>query len=170
MKKLLQLFKYKSKRDLKVSPEPAAKIKTKKSKELIFVIQEHHASHLHYDFRIEVDGVLKSWAIPKKPSTNPAVKRLAIMVEDHPYAYKDFEGVIPSGYGAGTVNIWDKGTYSVDEEEVSYAQKKIQEGLKKGSLHFTLKGEKLKGIFCLVRLKTGEEKQWLFFKKSGAES
>src|SRR5690242_10032401 len=110
----MKLFKYKAKRNLKSSKEPPAVIKKKKSSSLAFVIQEHHARHLHYDLRLELDGVLKSWAIPKQPSMNPSIKRLAIMVEDHPYTYKDFEGTIPSGYGAGTVKIWDRGTYSVD--------------------------------------------------------
>ncbi len=153
----MKLTKYKRKRNLKVSREPAAKVRKAKGKSLIFVIQEHHASHLHYDLRLEVEGVLKSWAIPKKPSNDPEVKRLAIMVEDHPYDYKDFEGTIPSGYGAGTVSIWDKGTYSVETS--------VKEGIEKGAFHFTLKGRKLKGIFNLVRLKKREKNEWLFFKK-----
>src|SRR3954468_25007259 len=109
------LKKYKQMRDFGVTPEPSGG-KAKKTKLPIFVIQKHKASHLHYDFRLEIEGVLKSWAVPKGPSMNPADKRLAMMVEDHPYDYKDFKGVIPDGYGAGIVEIWDKGTYTgVDE-------------------------------------------------------
>jgi DNA ligase D-like protein (predicted polymerase)/DNA ligase D-like protein (predicted 3'-phosphoesterase) len=162
---MMKLSKYKAKRNLKTSSEPSAKIKKKASEELIFVIQEHHARHLHYDLRLEVGGVLKSWAVPKQPSSDPAVKRLAIMVEDHPYDYKDFEGTIPSGYGAGTVAIWDKGTYSVDDTNAKESEKLIKAGLKKGSLHFTLKGKKLKGIFHLVRLNRSGKNEWLLMKK-----
>jgi bifunctional non-homologous end joining protein LigD len=161
----MTLLKYISKRNLKLSKEPPAKIPKKKSSNLIFVIQEHHARHLHYDFRLEVEGVLKSWAIPKEPSCDPHVKRLAIQVEDHPYAYKDFEGEISSGYGAGTVKIWDHGTYSVEGTDARESEKLMQEGLRKGSLHFSLQGKKLKGEFYLVRLKNQKKTQWLFFKK-----
>jgi bifunctional non-homologous end joining protein LigD len=161
----MTLKKYKSKRNLKVSKEPRAKVRKKKSSKLIFVIQEHHARSLHYDLRLEVEGVLKSWAIPKKPSRDPEVKRLAIMVEDHPYDYKDFEGVIPSGYGAGTVKIWDHGTYSVNDSDAKETEKLIKQGLRKGSFHFSLEGKRLKGDFYLVRLKNLQKNQWLFFKK-----
>jgi bifunctional non-homologous end joining protein LigD len=163
----MKLTKYKSKRNLKTSKEPQAKIPTKKSAQLIFVIQEHHARSLHYDLRLELEGVLKSWAIPKKPSLDPKVKRLAIMVEDHPYDYKDFHGVIPSGYGAGTVKIWDRGSYCIDGLDAKESEKLLNKGLKKGSFHFSLKGKKLKGDFCLVHLK---ENQWLFFKKAESAS
>jgi len=163
----MKLFKYKSKRNLKTSKEPAAKLKKKKGTELAFVVQEHHARRLHYDLRLEAEGVLKSWAVPKMPSMDPSVKRLAIMVEDHPYDYKDFHGTIPSGYGAGTVKIWDRGSYDVDGESAEESEKRILEGLKKGALHFSLKGKKLKGIFHLVRLKNSEkENEWLLIKKS----
>lgn len=165
----MSLFNYKSKRNLKTSPEPSPKIKKKKSsQELSFVVQEHHARRLHYDLRLEVDGVLKSWAVPKQPSSSPKIKRLAIQVEDHPYDYKDFEGTIPSGYGKGTVSIWDEGTYSVDGQNAADSEKTMRAGLKKGTLHFTLKGKKLKGVYHLVKMKTAEEKshsQWLLMKK-----
>ncbi len=161
----MKLFKYKAKRNLKSSNEPLPVIKKKRSVSLAFVIQEHNASHLHYDLRLELEGVLKSWAIPKQPSMNPNIKRLAIMVEDHPYTYKDFEGTIPFGYGAGTVKIWDHGTYCVDDLDAKESEKKIKEGLKKGSFHFSLYGKKLKGIFHLVRLKKADKEQWLLIKK-----
>lgn len=144
----MSLRAYKAKRDLKKSKEPAAVVRKKKSKELQFVVQKHAATRLHYDFRLEMDGVLKSWAIPKGPSMNPSEKRLAVHVEDHPFEYKDFEGVIPEGYGAGPVIIWDKGTYTIDEK-------------KKKSFHITLKGKKLKGEFALVNFRGN---QWLLIK------
>src|SRR6476661_5853524 len=110
----MSLTKYKQKRNFNESPEPVAG-KSKNAAKLAFVVQRHKASRLHYDFRLELDGVLKSWAVPKGPSMNPQDKRLAMMVEDHPYDYKDFAGVIPSGYGAGIVEIWDSGTYTAIE-------------------------------------------------------
>jgi bifunctional non-homologous end joining protein LigD len=123
-----------------------------------FVVHEHHARHLHYDFRLEMDGVLKSWAVPKGPSMNPADKRLAIMVEDHPLDYASFEGVIPEGqYGAGTVSIWDKGTYQLIDGEIE-----------SGRLEFLLKGKRLKGTFVLIKMK-GKEKEWLLIKKKDGE-
>jgi bifunctional non-homologous end joining protein LigD len=161
----MKLFKYKAKRNLKSSKEPLPVIKKKRSVSLAFVIQQHHARHLHYDLRLELGGALKSWAVPKQPSMNPKIKRLAILVEDHPYTYKDFEGTIPFGYGAGTVKIWDHGTYCVDNLDAGESEKKIKEGLKKGSFHFSLYGKKLKGIFHLVRLKKGDKEEWLLIKK-----
>ena len=160
------LKKYASKRTLKHSPEPKAKTFKRSQGELQFVIQKHAASRLHYDLRLEVGGVLKSWAVPKGPSLDPSVKRLAIMVEDHPYDYRNFEGIIPSGYGAGTVMIWDHGTYSVDGETSKKSEELIQAGLKKGSIHFTLKGDKLHGRFSLVKLKKedNEKEEWILIK------
>ena len=131
--------------------EPKGVVKEKSNKKLIFVVHEHWASHHHFDFRIEMDGILKSWAIPKEPPTEPDVKRLALQVEDHPYDYKDFEGTIPEGqYGAGKVIIWDKGTYELIE--------KTDKG-------FVVKmnGKKLNGTFVLFKFKP--PKNWLFFKK-----
>jgi len=161
----MSLATYTKKRNFRQSPEPAAKRKSAKSS-LSFVVQRHKASHLHYDFRLEMDGVLKSWAVPKGPSLNPSDKRLAMMVEDHPYEYKDFEGIIPEGnYGAGIVEIWDEGTYSdIDHLEKKEAEKKLKAGLKAGSLKFTLHGKKLKGEFALVKLKGKQDNAWLLLK------
>ena len=159
----MSLTKYKEKRDFKVTPEPVAG-KSKTPSKLAFVIQRHKASHLHYDFRLEMEGVLKSWAVPKGPSMNPGDKRLAMMVEDHPYDYKDFKGIIPAGYGAGIVEIWDSGTYTTIESTPD-PEKKLRADLKAGNLKFTMKGKKLKGEFALVRLKNSEnDKNWLLIK------
>jgi len=149
------LAEYKKKRRFHVTPEPGPK---EKSSELgnIFVVQKHRATQLHYDFRLEADGVLKSWAVPKGPSMDPEVKRLAMQVEDHPVDYADFEGVIPEGeYGGGTVMVWDYGVYA--PENVT----KVSDGLKKGDLKFVLLGKKLKGSFVLVRTR---DRQWLLIK------
>jgi bifunctional non-homologous end joining protein LigD len=166
------LTEYKKKRNFKETPEPLG-AKEKVEDKLVFVIQRHKASHLHYDFRLELDGVLKSWAVPKGPSLNPIDKRLAMMVEDHPYDYKDFEGIIPEGnYGGGIVEIWDNGTYDAVDEKgpqrvVTDYEKKIkvlQAGLHAGNLKFKLNGKKLKGEFALVKLKGREENSWLLVK------
>jgi bifunctional non-homologous end joining protein LigD len=165
------LEKYKQKRNFKESPEPAGdprlaaerarKIKGQKPR--FFCVQKHLASHLHYDFRLEHNGVLLSWAVPKGPSLDPATKRLAMHVEDHPIEYGEFEGVIPSGYGAGIVMLWDKGTWTPEVEDVDAA-------LKKGDLKFTLDGFKLKGSWVLVRTKGGGwssgggDRSWLLIK------
>lgn len=127
-----------------------------------FVVHEHHATHLHYDFRLEIGGVLKSWAIPKGPSMNPSDKRLAVMVEDHLLEYGDFEGIIPQGlYGAGPVLIWDTGEFEVEGDP--------EAGLKKGKLTFSLNGKKLKGSFSLVLMKgRGSGKDWLLIKTQDA--
>ena len=142
----MSLTDYKKKRKFNETPEPGATVK-KETATLSFVVQRHKASHLHYDFRLEMDGVLKSWAVPKGPSLNPGDKRLAMMVEDHPYEYKDFKGIIPEGnYGAGIVEIWDNGTYSaLTDDETADHKKLLKAGLKAGNLKFVLKGKKLKG-------------------------
>ncbi|MDI5889414.1 DNA polymerase ligase N-terminal domain-containing protein [Flavobacterium yafengii] len=161
----MSLSEYNQKRNFNSTLEPEGKIK-QSSTELIFVVQKHAASHLHYDFRLEMDGVLKSWAIPKGPFMNPADKRLAIMVEDHPYSYKDFEGTIPEGnYGAGNVIVWDNGTYILaNEDGLDIDEHKLQSDLKKGHLSFILNGKKLKGEFVLVKLKSKQENTWLLIK------
>ena len=160
----MSLSKYTEKRNFNISPEPKGKV-NKSSELLSFVVQRHKASRLHYDFRLEMEGVLKSWAVPKGPSMNPKDKRLAMMVEDHPYAYKDFKGVIPDGYGAGIVEIWDKGTYTtIEQTEGAGTQKKLLKELNEGNLKFTLKGKKLKGEFALVKLKGKQENAWLLIK------
>ncbi|KFF03018.1 DNA ligase D [Flavobacterium reichenbachii] len=162
----MSLLKYNQKRNFNDTAEPKGKVERSEN-ELKFVIQKHAASHLHYDFRLEMDGVLKSWAVPKGPSLDPEVKRLAMMVEDHPYSYKDFEGTIPEGnYGAGNVIVWDNGTYlPADDNYKGTAEKKLLADLKKGHLSFTLKGKKLKGNFSLVQLKGKQENAWLLIKK-----
>src|ERR1700753_3693539 len=160
----MSLEKYNEKRHFNDTPEPEGK-SSKKGESLIFVVQRHKASHLHYDFRLELNGVLKSWAVPKGPSMNPQDKRLAMMVEDHPYDYKDFKGVIPSGYGAGIVEIWDNGTYSdLENSDMKSAEKNLRAGLHAGNLKFRLFGKKLKGEFALVRLKGEDNKSWLLIK------
>jgi bifunctional non-homologous end joining protein LigD len=161
----MALATYKKKRNFKETSEPSGVLKKSVSK-LIFVVQRHKASRLHYDFRLELDGVLKSWAVPKGPSMNPKDKRLAMMVEDHPYDYKDFEGVIPEGnYGAGIVEIWDEGTYSdLENSSRKEAEKNLRKGLKSGDFKFQLFGKKLKGEFVLVKLKGKEDNSWLLIK------
>lgn len=162
----MSLSKYKEKRSFKATPEPQGGKPSGKA--LQFVIQKHDASHLHYDFRLEMEGVLKSWAIPKGPSLNPADKRLAMMVEDHPWDYKDFEGIIPEGnYGAGTVIVWDEGTYEplAPTDGTKKAQEKeLLKELKAGSLKIKMNGKKLKGEFALVRTKGRGENSWLLIK------
>ena len=164
----MSLTTYKSKRKFNETSEPDTAVK-KGNKQLSFVVQRHKASHLHYDFRLEMDGVLKSWAVPKGPSLNPADKRLAMMVEDHPYDYKDFKGIIPEGnYGAGIVEIWDNGTYTaLSDDENAGNEKLLRVGLKAGNLKVVLRGKKLKGEFALVKIKnrTGDkENTWLLIK------
>jgi bifunctional non-homologous end joining protein LigD len=162
----MSLTTYNKKRKFSETPEPTGKKEKKEEKQLAFVIQRHKATRLHYDFRLEMEGVLKSWAVPKGPSMNPGDKRLAMMVEDHPYDYKDFEGVIPEGnYGAGIVEIWDHGTYTdIEDSEPKTREKKLLAGLAAGNLKFTMKGKKLKGEFALVKLKGAEDNSWLLIK------
>ncbi len=157
-----KLEKYHQKRDFGQTAEPKGKLDKKKSTKLKFVVQRHDARRLHYDFRLELDGVLKSWAVPKGPSLNPKDKRLAVMVEDHPIDYQKFEGIIPKGnYGAGHVQIVDSGYYefltAVDEEQFLHE-------LQEGSIKFKLQGHLLKGEFALVRMKQDAENQWLLIK------
>lgn len=154
-----KLEKYKKKRDFKHTPEPKPEIKQSKTQNL-FVIQQHHASHMHWDVRLEMDGTLKSWAVPKGPSLNPAEKRLAAQTEDHPLDYASFEGIIPEGYGAGTVIVWDTGTYT----NASYKDGvmiPISKAYKKGHLTFVLDGHKLQGAYTLIHF---QEKNWLLIK------
>ena len=160
----MALTQYKKKRSFKDTPEPVGGKPSKT--ELRFVVQKHAASHLHYDFRLEMEGVLKSWAVPKGPSLNPADKRLAMMVEDHPYDYRNFEGIIPEGnYGAGTVIVWDEGNYSSLEPGTKKEQEKILlKQLKAGSIKIIMNGEKLKGEFALVKLKDAKGNAWLLIK------
>jgi bifunctional non-homologous end joining protein LigD len=156
------LKEYEKKRDFKKTSEPTGGKST--GKKLAFVVQRHHASHLHYDFRLELDGVLKSWAVPKGPSMNPDDKRLAMMVEDHPYDYRTFEGIIPQGeYGGGIVIVWDEGTYESLAESRADDVKALHQGLHSGNLKFRLNGNILKGEFALVKLHT-DEKSWLLIK------
>jgi len=163
-----KLSEYSAKRAFDATPEPAPAVREESSGPLLFVVQQHSARRMHYDFRLECDGVLKSWAVPKGPSLDPADKRLAVLTEDHPFGYASFEGVIPPGqYGAGEVIVWDCGVYSPDEggtwfDDRKEAERRAREGLEKGKLGFLLRGEKLKGSFALVR--TRDAKQWLLIK------
>ena len=155
---------YNKKRKFDKTSEPkGTKSKSKESK-LVFIVQKHDATNLHYDLRLEMEGVMKSWAVPKGPSLDPEVKRLAMQVEDHPISYNKFEGHIPEGnYGAGDVIVWDKGTYQSEEKlDKKKSQSIFIEGLRKGHLKFILKGKKLKGGFALFRFKN--ENQWMLVK------
>lgn len=158
----MSLQEYEKKRQFDNTPEPVADKNNPSNGQSIFVVQKHEASHLHFDFRIEADGVLKSWAVPKGPSMNPKDKRLAIQVEDHPLAYADFEGNIPKGnYGAGIVEIWDNGTYTYTGKYPT-----IQDAIDNGVIEFNLHGHKLKGLFDLIRTDMDEKKEnWLLIKK-----
>jgi bifunctional non-homologous end joining protein LigD len=157
---------YHAKRKFKETPEPKGKVEHHRGA-LRFVVQKHHATNLHYDFRLETDGTLKSWAVPKGPPTSHEEKRLAMMVEDHPFDYLLFEGVIPkSNYGAGPVMVWDEGTYHIpgatSREE---SEKLVREGLEKGKLHVVLHGKKLTGEYALIHMHGKQENAWLFFNK-----
>jgi bifunctional non-homologous end joining protein LigD len=156
-----KLAEYNRKRRFDVTPEPSGKVGTAKKKTREFVIQKHRASHLHYDFRLEHDGVMLSWAVPKGPSLDPSVKRFAMQTEDHPIDYNQFEGVIPEGeYGGGTVMIWDNGTWEPEVDDVDAA-------LAKGDLKFKLNGKKLRGSWVLVRMRS---RQWLLIKHRDAQA
>src|SRR5436853_6462254 len=155
----MSLREYKRKRHFNRTPEPAGKVAKKSGHS--YVIQKHAASHLHYDFRLELDGVLKSWAVPKGPSLDPSVKRLAMHVEDHPVKYGGFEGIIPEGeYGGGTVMLWDQGSLEpMGDPRDSY---------RRGKLKFRLHGEKLQGAWMLVRRsysRSGKDNEWFLFKE-----
>jgi len=163
------LKEYRSKRDFGKTPESPGGGRKSLDKP-IFVIQKHDASNLHYDFRLEVNGVLKSWAVPKGPSTDPREKRLAVPTEDHPLEYADFEGVIPEGeYGAGTVMVWDAGTYTninkKDDRTVS-----MEDSLKSGKVVVNLEGNKIKGGYALIRTGKGEKSRWLIIKKKDSQA
>ena len=150
-----RLPEYNRKPRFEMTPEPAGKPRRGRKTALEFVVQKHRAGRLHYDFRLEHDGVMLSWAVPKGPSLDPANKRFAIQTEDHPIEYNQFEGVIPEGqYGGGTVMIWDRGTWEPEVEDVDAA-------LAKGDLKFTLRGKKLRGSWVLVRMRS---RQWLLIK------
>lgn len=169
-----KLIAYRQKRDLTRSPEPKGEgthDRRGKGKGPRFVIQKHDAQNLHYDFRLEVDGALASWAVPKGPSTDPSVRRLAIHVEDHPIEYADFEGVIPKGtYGAGTVLVWDRGTYRNLMAEKKKVPLSMEESIAKGHVEVWLEGEKLRGGYTLIHMKGSGENQWLLVKMKDSEA
>jgi bifunctional non-homologous end joining protein LigD len=160
----MSLDSYRKKRNFDATPEPAGRVR-RAGRKRMFVVQKHAASHLHYDFRLEIGGVLVSWAVPKGPTLDPSSKRFATMTEDHPIEYSEFEGVIPEGhYGAGTVIVWDKGSFE-PEGDLS-----PEEQLAKGELKFELEGKKLRGAFVLVHMgrhhgKPGEKSRWLLIKR-----
>src|SRR5512140_564866 len=163
----MALEEYRRKRKFSATPEPPAEIEKPPKGAPRFVVQKHHATQLHYDFRLEMGGVLKSWAIPKGPTLDPNEKRLAMMVEDHPLDYIHFEGIIPAGnYGAGTVMVWDTGTWE------PLGDRPPAEALEKGDLKFMLHGEKLNGEFALVHMKSrrpgSKGNEWLLLKKKDA--
>lgn len=156
----MPLEEYKKKRNFEETPEPEASVK-ESADERIYVIQKHQATHLHYDLRLELDGVLKSWALPKEPPADEKTKRLAVMTEDHPIAYADFEGVIPEGqYGAGRVEIWDNGAFDLEERSDN-------------KIVVDIRGRRLVGKYALIKLKSTArypgEKNWLFFKIRGGD-
>src|SRR6267143_6683120 len=164
-----KLTDYAAKRSFDATPEPAPAPIAKRAGPPLFVIQQHAARRLHYDLRLECDGVLKSWAVPKGPSPDPSEKRLAAQTEDHPFDYASFEGVIPAGqYGAGETIVWDCGLYSPDEgnqywfHDHAEAERRVREGLEKGKLGLFLRGEKVKGSFALVRM--ADRRNWLLIK------
>jgi bifunctional non-homologous end joining protein LigD len=170
MKKPPKLAEYRRKRDFRRTAEPRGAAR-KRTGTLAYVIQKHAASHLHYDLRLELDGVMKSWAVPKGPSLDPSVKRLAMQVEDHPIDYNTFEGTIPKGeYGGGTVMIWDRGTYTYGGEDSDDPVESLRQGFAKGDFKILLKGRRLKGSWVLVRTRRGDPRraQWLLIKHRDA--
>ena len=166
----MSLTEYKKRRKFEETPELEKTVNTKTGENLRFVVQKHKARRLHYDFRLELDGALKSWAVPKGPSLDPNQKRLALMVEDHPLDYMTFEGTIPKGnYGAGQVMVWDNGLYhSADTLDPEENPKKLRIGIKKGHLDILLLGKKLVGRFALIKTKgtNTEENAWLLIKQN----
>ncbi len=159
--KSASLKRYREKRNFRATHEPRGSAAGARTKDLRFVIQKHDASHLHFDLRLELDGVMKSWAVPKGPSNDPSVKRLAMQVEDHPIEYNKFEGTIPKGeYGGGTVMLWDRGTYEPIEGDTDELRKQFS----KGSIKFVAHGERMKGEWALVRMHRSDGRQWLLIK------
>jgi bifunctional non-homologous end joining protein LigD len=157
------LAEYNAKRDFTRTAEPAGKVPKARGRSLQFVIQKHEASHLHFDFRLELDGVMKSWAVPKGPSLDPTVRRLAMEVEDHPISYNSFEGTIPKGeYGGGTVMLWDRGTYEADD---GGGAESLRRGYEKGELRFVMHGKRLQGGCVLARLRRPGRPPWLLIKR-----
>lgn len=163
---------YNEKRDFSKTKEPKDDLKRTGSKKPVFVIQKHDASTLHYDFRLEIDGTLKSWSVPKGPSTDPSVKRMAIPTEDHPIAYAEFEGTIPEGeYGGGTVMIWDKGSIESIKQDDNGKTISLSDSYSNGSIEVYLHGKKLKGGYNLVEMKGGRMKgNWLLMKQDDREA
>jgi bifunctional non-homologous end joining protein LigD len=166
-----QLAEYRRKRDFTKTAEPSGDASPPETGALRFVIQKHAATRLHFDLRLELDGVMKSWAVPKGPSTDPSVKRLAMQVEDHPISYNEFEGTIPKGeYGGGTVMLWDNGFYTAESGPPEEAEEAIRAGLKKGDLKVRFFGERMHGSWVLVRTKSwgdrssSDKPQWLLIK------
>lgn len=169
------LARYNAMRDFDQTPEPAGDAAPAAGR-LRFVVQKHDASQLHYDFRLEIDGVLKSWSVPKGPSLNPAERRLAMQTEDHPIAYASFEGQIPEGhYGAGDVIVWDEGTFAPQDKTLrripdAEANAAASAGLASGEIKFELEGHKLRGSWALVRMKGRQENAWLLIKHNDAHA
>ena len=160
----MSLKNYREKRDFRKTAEPNGRARKRTSDDLVFVVQKHLATRLHYDFRLEVDGVLKSWAVPKGPSNDPTQKRLAVPTEDHPMEYADFEGVIPEGeYGGGTVMVWDTGTYETIPDEEGEEPLSPTESFNRGQMKIRLHGRKMKGDWVIVNMKG--KKEWLLIKK-----
>ncbi|HSJ15097.1 MAG TPA: DNA polymerase ligase N-terminal domain-containing protein [Longimicrobiales bacterium] len=162
-----ELAEYRRKRDFGRTPEPSGeRTPGRRARGLQYVIQKHAASHLHFDLRLELDGVMKSWAVPRGPSVDPSVKRLAMQVEDHPMAYNSFEGTIPAGeYGGGTVMLWDRGTYTADEAGAGDdAASVLRREYRAGKMSISFRGERLRGSWALVRTEAGAKPKWLFIK------